>query len=168
MRSAVLLPLLLCAALPACASRPSSAPPAPQVPEGGGGPRLDIESRIDVTPSAVHATILNHTETDLVFRTSVRVIGADWKDAVPPLTGPDVPVKASTTSAPWSIALPPLPDGYLEVQVSATPTQEGFLDTGANGYFRVERGVVTVIDFGEWHNKTGGAPITPLHDESPP
>lgn len=167
MRSAALL--LLCAALPACASKSSAAPPAPQVPvDSGGGERLDVESRIDVTPSAVHATILNHTEADLVFRISVQVIGADWKDAVPPLTGPDVPVKAGGTSAPWSIALPPLPDGYLEVAVHAEPTREGFPGTGASGYLRVERGVGTVISFGDWNNATGGAPIATFHGERPP
>jgi hypothetical protein len=160
---AALFALVLAASLSACAAKQSVAPaPAMSVapePDVSGGMQLPVSAAVEFTPTAIHATLQNYTESDLEFHTSVRIIGDDWKDAVPPIAGPNVTVKAGASSSRWSIALPPLRDGYHEITLRAAPTNGDSFDTGVSGYFRVERGVTTVIDFGEWNNATGGGPI---------
>ncbi|MCY1070560.1 hypothetical protein OV090_37815 [Nannocystis sp. RBIL2] len=162
---AALLALLLAASLSACAAKQSVAPaPAMSVaPEPGmsGGEQRALEAAVEFTPTAIHGAFHNNTESDLEIRTSVRIVGDDWKDAVPPIAGPIVPVRAGASSSPWSIALPPLRDGYHEIMLQTVPTHGGPVEADVNGYFRVERGVTTVIDFGEWYNATGGSPIAP-------
>lgn len=163
---AALLGLVLAASLSACAAKQSVAPaPAMDVapaPAMSGGEQRPIDAIIEFTPTAVHATLHNNTESDLEFRTSVRIVGDDWQDAVPPIAGPNVTARAGTSSPRWSIALPPLRDGYHEIMVHAAPSHGETVDAGANGYFRVERGVTTVVEFGEWFHATGGGPVNPV------
>ncbi|MCY0987640.1 hypothetical protein OV203_10925 [Nannocystis sp. ILAH1] len=118
---AALLALLLAASLSACAAKQSVAP-APTMsvaPEPGmsGGEQRALEAAVEFTPTAIHGAFHNNTESDLEIRTSVRIVGDDWKDAVPPIAGPIVPVRAGASSSPWSIALPPLRDGYHEIML---------------------------------------------------
>ncbi|WP_422888257.1 hypothetical protein [Nannocystis pusilla] len=130
-------------------------------PGTSGGEQRPLEAAVEFTPTAVHAILRNNTESDLEIRTSVRIVGDDWKDSVPPIAGPTVTVRAVASSPRWSIALPPLRDGYHEIMLRTEPTHGEPVEADVNGYFRVERGVTTVVDFAEWFHATGGAPIGP-------
>lgn len=157
-----LLGLVLAASL-SCAAKQSVAPalamsvaPAPAM---SGGEQRPLEVAIEFTPTAIHGAFHNNTESDLEIRTSVRIVGDDWQDAVPPISGPTVTARAGASSPRWSIALPPLRDGYHEIMLRTEPTNGEPVEADVNGYFQVERGVTTVIDFAEWYHATGGGPI---------
>lgn len=134
------------------------------VPEDrGGGNSLPVSLYYAGSGRAVTSRIVNDTDEELTFKTGIQIVSsAEWADAVPPIVGPEIAVAARKTGPPWRFTLLALPDGYFEVQLEVREVMErGGLYSGASLYLRVTDGAWTWIDFGEWHNSTGGAPAVP-------